>query len=111
VAAAIDFRSEREHGADERRAALEQRLQAILERLDAAASAEVGALSAHESREHASWPVRVRKGERGWLIALSTEACEQEGAEAVLEGILSQALRLLDRYRPRMEGAEGPPAP
>lgn len=111
MAAGNDLRSEGGRAADERRAALERRLQAILQRLDAAAAAEVGALRAHERREDPSWPVRVRKGERGWLIALPAEACEKEGAEAVLEGILSQALRLLDRYGPRGEVAEKPPVP
>lgn len=97
--------------AEERRSAVEQRLQAILRGLDAAASVEVGMLRVHESRESLSWPVRLRKGERGWLLLLPADLCEKPGAESALEGVLSQALRLLDRYRPRGEGAEGPPAP
>lgn len=111
MTAAEHLHSGGEPAAEERRSAVERRLQAILHRLDAAASAEVGTLRVHESREDPSWPVRLRKGERGWLIALPTEACEQERAEAVLEGILSQALRLLDRYRPSREFPQDPGAP
>jgi len=64
VTAAHDSRYEGELTAEQRRAALERRLQAILGRLDAAASAEVGPLRSHESRESASWPLRLRKGGR-----------------------------------------------
>jgi hypothetical protein len=96
---------------EERRSVLERRLQAMVGGLDPAASAEVGPLRVHESREDPSWPVRLRKGERGWRLLLPADLCEKQGAESVLEGVLSQALRLLDRYRPREEVAEGPPAP
>lgn len=111
MTASQDPRCGGELTAEQRRATLERRLQAILGRLDAAASADVGPLRSHESRESPSWPLRLRKGGRGWLIALPADPCEKECGEAILEGILAQALRLLDRYRPGAGVAEDPPAP